>query len=75
FNPVTKIKFEVQNTTEAKLVLYDILGRKLKTLFEGEAEAGITEITLSADDLNSGVYFYSLITANQISSKKLIVLK
>jgi hypothetical protein len=75
FNPVTKIKFEVPQTTNTKVVLYDLLGREVKTIFEGEAKAGITELILSAEDLNSGVYFYSLITAEHISSKKLIFLK
>ncbi len=75
FNPTTTIKFEVPQTTNVRLVLYDLLGKEVKTLFEGEAKAGITEVTISAEELNSGVYFYSLTTVNHISSKKLIVLK
>ena len=75
FNPATKIKFEVQEATKAKLVLYDLLGRKIKTLFDGEAKPGVTEVFLSAEDLDSGVYFYRLVTENHFAAKKLIVLK
>jgi hypothetical protein len=75
FNPTTTIKFEVPQATNLRLMLYDMLGREIKTIFEGEAKAGITEVTISAENLNSGVYFYSLTTVNHISSKKLIVLK
>jgi len=75
FNPNTTIKFEVPKTTDVKLVLYDLLGRELKVLFEGEAKAGVTEVSVSAKELNSGIYFYRLSTSNHSSSKKLIVLK
>ena len=75
FNPVTKIKFEVPKTTNVRLVLYDLLGREIRLLFEGEAKAGVTEVSVSAEGLNSGIYFYRLSTLNYNSSKKLIVLK
>jgi endonuclease/exonuclease/phosphatase family metal-dependent hydrolase len=75
FNPVTTIKFEVPQTTNVKLVLYDLLGREIRILYDGEAKAGITEISVSAEGLNSGIYFYRLSTVNHSSSKKLIVLK
>jgi endonuclease/exonuclease/phosphatase family metal-dependent hydrolase len=75
FNPTTTIKFEVPVTTDVKLVLYDLLGREIKVLYEGEARAGATEVSVSAEELNSGIYFYRLSTASYSSSKKLIVLK
>jgi len=75
FNPATTIKFEVPKTTDVRLVLYDLLGREIKILFEGEAKAGVTEVSVTAEELNSGIYFYRLSTSNHSSSKKLIVLK
>ncbi len=75
FNPSTTIKFEVPNVTSAKVVLYDLLGRKIKVLFDGYAQVGSTELKLSAEDLQSGIYFYTLIAGEFVSSKKLIVLK
>lgn len=75
FNPTTTIKFEVPQTTNVKLVLYDLLGREIRILYDEEAMVGITEISVSAEGLNSGIYFYRLSTVNHSSSKKLIVLK
>jgi endonuclease/exonuclease/phosphatase family metal-dependent hydrolase len=75
FNPATTIKFEVPHATNARLVLYDLMGREIKILFDGEANAGVNEIAISAEDLSSGVYFYHLITGDFHSSKKLVVLK
>ena len=56
FNPTTTIKFEIPVTTDVKLVLYDLLGREIKVLYEGEAKAGATEVSVSAEELNSGIY-------------------
>jgi phosphatidylserine/phosphatidylglycerophosphate/cardiolipin synthase-like enzyme len=75
FNPSTKIKFEVPHSSNVKLSLYDILGREVKTIFEGEVKAGSNEVILNADGLSSGIYFYHLITDNYSSAKKLIILK
>ena len=75
FNPSTKIRFEVPRSTYLKLVLYDLLGREVRILFEGEALAGINEIELSAENLAGGIYFYQLFSEDFIASKKLMLLK
>jgi len=75
FNPSTKIRFELLQSTHIKLVLYDLLGREIKILFDGEALAGMNEVELDAGNLTSGIYFYTLISENFISTKKLTILK
>ncbi|MGB5287862.1 MAG: T9SS type A sorting domain-containing protein [Ignavibacteriaceae bacterium] len=75
FNPSTKIRFELPQSTHVKLLLYDLLGREIKIIFDGEALAGINEVVLNAGILTSGIYFYTLISKEFISTKKLTILK
>ncbi len=75
FNPSTVIKFEVPYTFPIRLILYDILGREVKTLFEGDAVAGSNEVELNAEHLPAGVYFYHLFAENYSAAKKLVLLK
>ena len=60
FNPSTEIKFSLAEQSYVKLILYDILGRKIKDLFIGEQSAGSHEIQFNAANLSSGIYFYSI---------------
>jgi hypothetical protein len=83
FNPVTTLKYDLPNTSDVTLVIYDILGRKVKELVNTKQQAGRFEIQFNATNLASGVYIYQLIADNPstssgqgfISSKKMILLK
>ena len=83
FNPTTTIKYDLPNTSEVSLIIYDILGRKVKELVNTKQSAGKYEIQFSASELSSGVYIYRLIAENPstnsgqgfMSSKKMILLK
>lgn len=75
FNPTTTIKYDIPNTSDVSLVVYDLLGRKVKELVNAKQQAGRYEIQFNASNLASGVYIYQLIAEKFISSKKLILLK
>ncbi len=75
FNPTTTIKYEIPKTGFVKLVVYDLLGRKVTTLAEGKVSAGIHSVVFDAADLPSGVYFYRLSFGNASIVKKMILLK
>ena len=75
FNPITTIKFEVPFTQEVELAVYNILGQKVKTLFNGLAQKGITVVDFDGQGLSSGVYLYQIKTANNVYCKKMIMLK
>ena len=74
-NPTTTIRFEIPQSTIIKLVLYDLLGREIKILYDGEAFSGMNEVKLNAQNFTSGIYFYNLISKDFIATKKLIILK
>jgi phosphatidylserine/phosphatidylglycerophosphate/cardiolipin synthase-like enzyme len=75
FNPVTTIRFEIPNSQNIELKIFDILGREVKTLFKGMAPAGIMAVDFNADGLSSGIYIYRIKAAGFTESRKLMLLK
>ncbi len=75
FNPVTTIRFELPYSQRVELAVFDMLGRKVKTLFNNNAPAGIVTVDFNAENLASGVYFYRLKTDNAVITKKLMLMK
>lgn len=75
FNPVTTINYDLPKEGIVTIIVYDILGRELKTLINELKTAGYHKIIFNADDLASGVYFYRMIAGDFISVKKLVVFK
>ncbi len=60
FNPSTQISFGLPKSGNVKLVVYDILGREVKTLVNEYRTAGTYNIAFDASSLASGVYFYKI---------------
>ena len=75
FSPGTNIKFKVASLKFIKLVVYDLLGREVRTLVNEALQAGTYSVRFDAGDLPSGIYFYQLRTDNFSETKKLILLK
>ncbi|MFH0736555.1 MAG: LamG-like jellyroll fold domain-containing protein, partial [bacterium] len=75
FNPSTTITFELPFKNNVTLTIYDIIGRKVKTLVNEEKMAGKYSIVFNAENLSSGVYFYELKAGNYRNVKKLSLLK
>jgi hypothetical protein len=75
FNPSTTIKFNVQQSGYAVIKIYDIRGKEIETLLDGEVSAGLHEINWTAKNLSSGVYFYKMQSGSISMAKKLIYQK
>ena len=75
FNPSTTIEFALPKSGEVHLVVYDILGRVVTELANGDFDAGYHKINFNASNLASGVYFYSIKAGDFVSVKKLMLLK
>ena len=56
----TTIRFEVDQAQEVHLILYDALGRKARSLVESFLQTGPQSVTVNADGLPAGTYFYCL---------------
>ncbi|SYZ73591.1 exported hypothetical protein [Candidatus Zixiibacteriota bacterium] len=80
FNPSTAIKFDLPQTSQVKLEIFNILGQKIRTLINREMTAGSYDITFDGkgDDnkqLGSGVYFYRLRAGEFEQSRSMMLLK
>ena len=75
FNPTTTIRYQLPVTSDVKLEVYDVLGKKVATLVSGRQEAGIYTYTLNASTLSSGVYFYRLQAGRFVETKKMMLVK
>ena len=75
FNPSTTIKYDLPKAGKVELIIYDILGRKVKTLLNREQPAGKYEINFDAHSLASGIYIFRLIVNDYVAAKKMILLK
>ncbi len=56
FNPSTKIRFDLPLASIVTLKIYDILGREVSVLAEGEKGSGTHMVTWNAEDKASGIY-------------------
>jgi hypothetical protein len=80
FNPTTQIRLDVPETANASLMIYDITGRLVRTLFEGTMAAGrYTYMWDSRDDhgaqVATGMYLYRLSTPHYTASQKMLLVK
>ena len=76
FNSNTTIEFSVKNDLEnIELIIFDINGRKLETLFSGYTGSGAKSIQWNSGQYSSGIYFVVLETKYSIESKKLVLVK
>jgi len=81
FNPATTIEFSLERSARVTLAIYDVSGRRVRTLVSGAlTAAGIHAVNWDGTNDNgkrlaSGVYFASFVAEGQVSAKKLIMLR
>ena len=75
FNPSTTIRYQLPVNSRITLKVFDMLGKEVTTLVNEQKLAGSYEVTLNADRLSSGVYYYQLKTDNFVQTKKLALVK
>ena len=57
FTPQTSVRFRVAQAQDVRVVLYDALGRRVRTLFEAPVEAGVYEtVTIQGGEMPAGTY-------------------
>jgi hypothetical protein len=75
FNPSTKISFNIPSKEFVTLKIYNVLGVEIITLLNEELSEGFHEVEFNAPQLSSGVYFYTVLTNNFESTRKMILTK
>jgi hypothetical protein len=75
FNPMTVVSYQLSVASPVRLVVYDILGREVRTLANGFQRAGTYRVTFDAKGLPSGVYICTLRAGEYIGSRNMLLLK
>jgi Secretion system C-terminal sorting domain len=60
FNPGITIRFSLQQATQIKINLYNMIGEQIASLAEGMYETGNHKVNFNASNLPSGAYIYGI---------------
>ena len=80
FNPSTRIYFEIPQAHQVKLVIYNMLGQKVRTLVNEDFNAGFHVVNWDGMDENgdvapSGLYIYRIKAGDYMASRKMTLIK
>ena len=80
FNPTTKISYDLPNESLVTLLIYDLMGRKVRTLINSEQTVGFKNIQWNATDDNgqpvpAGMYIYTIQAGEFRQTRKMVLLK
>ncbi len=75
FNPTTSITYELPEPTSVRLSVFDMLGREVAVLVDGEKSAGRHSVRFNAEGLTSGIYIYRIHAGTFTQTKKFTLMK
>ncbi|NOX88610.1 MAG: T9SS type A sorting domain-containing protein [Calditrichaeota bacterium] len=80
FNPTTVIEYTVPKAGKVNIAVYDVLGRKVRTLVNQNLMPGTYNVVWDGTDdagerVTTGVYFYQMHTQNAVITKKMTFIK
>ena len=73
FQASTKIPFYLPQAAAVQLEVFDLTGKRVAVLLEGERESGWHEVDFVVDELASGVYWYRLKTEEVVLGRRMLV--
>ncbi|KXK52924.1 MAG: hemagluttinin repeat-containing protein [Chlorobi bacterium OLB5] len=75
FNPQTRINFSVPRQSNVNIFLTDAKGQQVKLLANSIFPTGNYSVSLNAEDLSSGIYFYTMISDGFKETRKMLLIK
>ena len=75
FNPTTTLSFSLPIESKVNISVYNLQGREVITLLDGNINAGYHSITWHADNHSSRVYFVKMVADKYVDVQKLILVK
>jgi|WetSurMetagenome_2_1015567.scaffolds.fasta_scaffold36411_1 hypothetical protein len=80
FNPETNVKFSIPQTSNVKLIVYNLLGQEVKTLLNKEMQPGSFSASWngldnSGNQVSSGIYFLTLESQSFKATTKMMLMK
>ena len=74
-NPSATLRFALPRKSTVNLTVFDLLGRDVRTLVNGDEEAGYHDVLFDGANLASGMYFYRLKAGGFIQTKELLLVR
>ncbi|MFQ5584916.1 MAG: choice-of-anchor D domain-containing protein, partial [Calditrichia bacterium] len=80
FNPTTTIKYQLPQSSDVKLVIYNVLGQAVRTLLNRQVEAGYHSVVWdgrneAGQQVSSGIYIYRFSAGDFSKIQKMILMK
>ena len=80
FNPTTTIKYDLPEAENVQIMVYDIMGRKVRTLVNEYQDIGYRTIRWDATDnygrvVSAGMYVYTIQAGDYRQVRKMVLLK
>ncbi|UCF64015.1 MAG: T9SS type A sorting domain-containing protein [bacterium] len=75
FNPTTTIRFGLPAAADVAVKVFNLLGQEVANLFDDRLAAGVHELQFDAGNLSSGIYFYRIQAGQDLSLKRMFLLK
>ena len=75
FNPISIIEYGIPQNGYVDISLYDLNGRHIKKLVNSFHRGGDYELTLSSENLNSGIYLIKINSSNMTQTRKITIIK
>jgi len=74
-NPTTNISFSIPRAQRVSLLIYDLLGKVVFRLLEGDFSEGKHVVQFDSRNLASGIYFYTLAGPGGRAARRMIVIR
>jgi hypothetical protein len=75
FNGTTIVKFDLTQSGNSTLKIYDVSGKFIKLVLNRYLNSGQHSVRIDLDNLPSGIYFYELASSNLSTTKSMILVK
>ena len=80
FNPITTLRYDLPEQSHVTIVIYDMLGRQVRTLINQTQDAGYKSVQWDATDsfgksVSAGVYLYQIQAGEFVQTRKMVLLK
>ena len=80
FNPSTQIQYALPEEAMVTISIYDLMGRKVRTLVSGVQDAGYRTVMWNATNdmgrlVSAGVYIYSIHAGDFVQNRKMVLMK
>ncbi len=75
FNPSTKIRYDVPETADVRLTVFDALGRPVETLGTWHRAPGTYSVRWDARDAPSGVYFVRMEAGSYVATRRMLLVR